>query len=301
MTRSLRVLTAVALLVAAAVVPARCQTAIGVAAAFNPEMTGTPPSGVAKSLAVGQLIEFNERIATTATGQTQIIFRDESRLSVGPESNVVIDQFVYDPAAGTGKLAMSAAKGLFRFVGGQVSKFGEVALDTPAGAIGIRGGIFIAQISPDGELTVVFVYGKELTVTGRNGARTIVRRPGFAVTIDRAGGGPSAPFAAPRNLLGGFVGQFDGLPGGGGGLPPVTEARLTQTPGFAQLAGTIAGTIDPTRPGQNLPPHGGPLATHPPFGPLGGSGAFDVGNVTWQGDTQLLQITQTICQQRQRC
>src|SRR5579863_7451266 len=192
-------------------VQAMAAETIGVNAAVNPDSTGAPPGSAPQLLAPGQPVVFQERIATAANGQTQILFRDESTVSVGPDSDLVIDQFVYDPNAGTGRLAMSATKGVFRFVGGQVSKLGSpVTLTTPTATMGIRGGIFIARIASNGDVTAVFVYGDELTVTGRNGAVTTVRRPGFAVSVARGGNGPSAPFAAPRELLNSLVGQFDG-------------------------------------------------------------------------------------------
>jgi hypothetical protein len=43
-------------------------------------------------------------------------------MSIGPNSDLTIDQFVYDPRTGTGKLAMTTTRGLLRFVGGKLSK-----------------------------------------------------------------------------------------------------------------------------------------------------------------------------------
>ena len=75
---------------------------------------------------------FNERIATGALGQTQILFLDESAMTIGPNSDLVIDEFVYDPKTGTGQLAMSATRGVLRFVGGKLSKQDEgVRVRTP--------------------------------------------------------------------------------------------------------------------------------------------------------------------------
>src|SRR5215472_3313225 len=68
---------------------------VGVDSAVNPEATGTPPGGAPQRIVLGQDVLFNERIATTAAGQTQILFVDASTLTVGPNSNMVIDQFVY--------------------------------------------------------------------------------------------------------------------------------------------------------------------------------------------------------------
>jgi hypothetical protein len=54
---------------------------------------------------LGQDIVFNERVTTGAEGQTQVLFVDQSTLSVGPNTDMVINEFVFDPTRGTGKLA----------------------------------------------------------------------------------------------------------------------------------------------------------------------------------------------------
>src|SRR3546814_19875129 len=75
---------------------------VGTTAAVNPQATGTPPGGETRTLFVGSDIVFEERIVTTAAGQTQILFVDQSSLTVGPKAEVVIDRFVHIPARTTG-------------------------------------------------------------------------------------------------------------------------------------------------------------------------------------------------------
>ncbi|MFI5338195.1 MAG: hypothetical protein ACHQ5A_15510, partial [Opitutales bacterium] len=114
---------------------------VGVAAAVNPAATGQPQSGVSQTLVVGNEVLYKERIATAGVGQVQLLFVDQSSLTVAPESEVVIDEFVYDPARGAGKLAASVSKGLLRYVGGRISKQTDVTFATPSGVVGIRGGM----------------------------------------------------------------------------------------------------------------------------------------------------------------
>jgi hypothetical protein len=91
---------------------------IGVTAALNPNASGTPPQSEPRVLEVGVNVFTNERIATTEGGQAQMLFIVESAFTVGPNSEVVLDEFVFDPDTGTGRLALTATKGVFRFVGG---------------------------------------------------------------------------------------------------------------------------------------------------------------------------------------
>ncbi len=162
---------------------ALAQQRVGVDSAVNPAAMGIPPGALPRRLVLGQDVVFNERITTEAQGQTQILFVDESTLSVGPNANMVIDQFVYDPNAGTGKLVASLGRGVFRFVGGKLSKQDNaVTMRTPTATIGIRGGVMLVRVRPDctapaslgatgcNALQVIFVYGKGVTVTGLNGA-----------------------------------------------------------------------------------------------------------------------------------
>jgi hypothetical protein len=101
---------------------ARADQRVGIDSAVNPAAMGIPPGALPRRLVLGQDVVFNERITTEAGGQTQILFVDESTLSVGPNANMVIDQFVYDPNTGAGKFAASLTRGVFRFVGGKLSK-----------------------------------------------------------------------------------------------------------------------------------------------------------------------------------
>src|SRR5579863_2015144 len=101
---------------------AAAQEKVGVDSAVDQHADGTPPNAPTRRLELGEDILHNEHIVTAADGQTQVVFLDASALTIGPNSDVTIDNFVYDPSAGTGKMAMSATKGVLRFVGGKISK-----------------------------------------------------------------------------------------------------------------------------------------------------------------------------------
>ncbi len=124
---------------------------VGIAAAVNPATNGTAPGGSDRVIVIGSKLLQNERIVTTDKGRTQLLFVDGSALTIGPNSDVVLDEFVYDPDAKTGKLAFSATKGLFRLVGGKISKTTAVTFTTPTAVIGIRGGIGIITVTEIGK------------------------------------------------------------------------------------------------------------------------------------------------------
>src|SRR5680860_280640 len=162
---------------------------VGVAAAVNPDafssLSGTPN----KQLNIGKSIFYNERINTTASGLVQVLLVDGSTFTVGPNSDLVIDKFVYNPRKKTGQLVATFSKGTMRFIGGKISKNeGGVQVNTPAGALAIRGGMFQGRVT--GSRGVFsFLYGNSLTYTGRNGQTQTVYQTGY--TLDLTGGTPT--------------------------------------------------------------------------------------------------------------
>ena len=92
-------------------------------------------------LQVGSNIIFRERISTSSSGSTQLIFIDKTTLSVGPNSNILIDEFVYNPNAGSGRMTVTLTKGAMRMVGGNVSHTQGATIKTPLATIGVRGGV----------------------------------------------------------------------------------------------------------------------------------------------------------------
>ena len=237
---SLRAALVASLFLVASMSGPLAQQRVGIHSAVNPDATGLPPGATPRRLVIGQDAVFNERITTTASGQTQVLFLDQSSMTIGPNSDLTIDQFVFDPKTGTGKLAMSATRGLLRYVGGKLSKQDEgVTLRTSTASIAIRGGAFIANINGDGTVDAVFIYGKSLAVAGVAGGLQIVTRPGYHSATIR-GGSPSPPAPAPAGELALLTQQLDGRSGGTGGAKTVpTDASVVNS----GVSGTISGNI----------------------------------------------------------
>lgn len=221
--------------------PSFAQT-VGVTGAVNPSTTGTPPGTTVRELGTGNDVVFNERIATQATGQADILFVDRSALTVGPNSDLVIDEFVYSPETGTGKLAATATKGVFRFVGGALSKNPDsVSIKTPAAIVGVRGGVVLLSVNPSpsanpnpgvnpkAAVTVFFIYGDEASITSASGHVSLHRRS-WAIDIGPDGQIGDPHPADPAVLLG-LLKLLNGQSNGNGGAsPPPTEQTLAGGP-----------------------------------------------------------------------
>ena len=177
-------------LLALTAAPAAAREA-GVAAAVNADSLTKPPTEEQRTLVVGHNVVFDEKISTGPQGQAQLLMLDQSAVTVAPNSELVIDKFVYDPDKRTGEMAMTLSKGLMRFVGGRLSKSGGVQVNTPVATMGIRGGIALIHVVSPTVVDVTLLYGDAIegvTDTGRNFR---LRRTGFFTRIQQGKGASS--------------------------------------------------------------------------------------------------------------
>ncbi|MBI4370893.1 MAG: FecR domain-containing protein [Elusimicrobia bacterium] len=184
---------------------------------------GSPAVG--RVLGSGQPVYLNDRITTDAAGRLQILLRDETVFTIGPNTSLVLDEFVYDPSSGIGAASVSVIQGVFRFITGKIARRApsNMKVRLPMCTIGIHGTDVMGVVAAD-QATVVLKSGR-ITVANEAGS-TDVDRPDFA-TVIAAGSAPSQAFAASREML-------DSL---GGPLSPSKPAPAgPAVPGQAQDA-----------------------------------------------------------------
>jgi len=201
--RSLLMLLAVSLL-PAGLLPGAAGAAeqAGVSAAVRGDVALARERAVDRQVDSGEEILMEDWIRSGPRSGMQILLMDETTFTVGPESEVVVDEFVYDPATGSGKLSARVAKGVLRFVSGRMKKSGpeDVRIQLPAGTIGIRGTILAisANAVTKASLSVLLGEGKDADVGDPDGMR--VCNVGECVDVTRAGYGTeiAGPDAPPR-------------------------------------------------------------------------------------------------------
>ena len=152
--------------------------------------------GVASELALGSQIFVGDEISTGQGARLLIRFDDESKLTLGENARITIDQFVYAPG-GKSSQALAMVVGVFRFVTGRIGTESprDVAFSTPVATIGIRGTVFLG-----GELTVGMPVGQSHYGFQINEGAIEVISPGGSVVLDEAGEGTFLPLegvAAP--------------------------------------------------------------------------------------------------------
>jgi len=203
--------TALALLCSPMIIGAAAAK-VGVTSATDGDPLGKPPTEAERVLRVGIDVQANEAITTRASDRAHLVFLDGTSVTIGPDANIVIDKFVYDPQRKTGDLAISVTKGVFRLVGGKISKTNTIVVNTPSSSVGIRGGITLFTVEPR-KTSSIFIFGDSMTI-GANGRIEKVTRPGFEVTTN-LGGSPGRATPSTRGQLNALLGQFEGSKKGG--------------------------------------------------------------------------------------
>ena len=96
---------------------------------------------------VGNYLQQHDSILTGADGSAGITFADNSLLSLGPNSTLVIDRFVYDSTTHEGKFDSSLKKGTLSVVSGKIVKQtpGAMTVRTPSAILGTRGTEFVVH------------------------------------------------------------------------------------------------------------------------------------------------------------
>jgi hypothetical protein len=139
----------------------------------------------------------NELIETEEESAPKLVFLDETTLTLGPDSSVVLDSFVYDPDPSQAAFVMTATKGIFRFASGKLPK-NSYRLHTPAATIGIRGTVLAFSIAPaEGD------HGEAVVrIAMEEGAATIAGCRGDSLLLEAGQSvelawDPSAPCTTP--------------------------------------------------------------------------------------------------------
>jgi len=185
------------------------------------DVTGTAiikRGGQVITIAKNTPVEMNDRVETK-NGVVNIKFKDDTTVKVTESSALVIDDFVYDPKSGAGKLGMKAAAGTVRYVSGNIAHNNpnSVNIKTPTAAIAVRGTDFVMSVDETGKSAVILMPTCEVEhnvnlkgLTCGSGAIDVdsgsgivkMNKPYQATVVEMAGAAPLPPIIVE---LGGAV------------------------------------------------------------------------------------------------
>ena len=97
---------------------------------------------------VGAMIQARDTVKTGPNGSVGITFQDNSLLSAGPNSELVIERFVFDSTTHKGEFDTALKKGTLAVVSGEIVKQSPEAMRirTPAAIMGVRGTEFVVKV-----------------------------------------------------------------------------------------------------------------------------------------------------------
>ena len=145
--------------------------------------------------------------AITSNGRMAITFLDDSTVRLTEHSQLLIDEYIYDPDPSKSKMALTFALGTTRFISGNIDKINKknISLKTPTANIAIRGTDFTATVNELGESLIILLPDKygissgEIEVITATGS-VILNKPFEATTVSVFENAPSKPVILDLSL-----------------------------------------------------------------------------------------------------
>jgi hypothetical protein len=138
--------------------PAITAASIGEVRSIRGIALATQSDGTSEMLKIGDPLYVNDVIETKAGGAVGLMLIDGTAVALGEDSELVLDEFVYDRATCSGNLVISLTCGAAEFISGQIAKSGKdhMVFKTPVATIGVRGTkVFVAYNPVSGKVTII--------------------------------------------------------------------------------------------------------------------------------------------------
>ncbi len=98
----------------------------------------------------GIRIKRGDKLITGANGALGVIFTDNTRISLGANSEINIDEYSFQPAQGTFAFLTELVHGTASYISGAIGKLSprSVKFKTPTAIVGVRGTRFLVRTAP---------------------------------------------------------------------------------------------------------------------------------------------------------
>ncbi len=216
----------------------QASSAAGYVSALQGEVYAVNADGVTRPLKIKDPVATEDYIITEEKGRVQIIFQDNTVVTLGEKSRLKLTDYSWSKDKNKGKFNVTVTEGLFRIIGGKITKSNPEAFvaKTPAASIGIRGSGYAGKVTGK-KLEVFLLNGKGIDVKNAKGSVALLF-PGMGTTVADA---QSAP-ASPHHFNAGEIHQIEsgsdmGAHTGGSKIGPnaviVNEATITDSVNIA--------------------------------------------------------------------
>ncbi len=165
----------------------------GVISATRGEVNAINSQGVIRSLKVQDPVGLDDIIVTEEKGRAKIVFQDNTIVTLGENSRIKLTDYQWSKSRNQGKFKVTVHEGLFRIIGGKITKTNPESFiaKTPAASIGIRGSSYAGSVSGKG-LAVFLLGGKGIDVSNNRGSVALLQ-PGMGTTVANAETAPEPP------------------------------------------------------------------------------------------------------------
>ena len=151
-------------------------------------------------------IQSNDEAITT-NGRMAITFLDDSKVTLTEHSQLLIDEYIYDPDPSKAKMALTFGLGTVRFVTGNLNKIDKqnITLKTPTANLAIRGTMFSVTVDELGKSLIILLpdalglSSGEIEVVTAMGS-VLLNKPFQATTVSVFESQPSKPVILDLNL-----------------------------------------------------------------------------------------------------
>jgi hypothetical protein len=112
--------------------------------AFIVRQSGTVPARA------GDAVFASDALRTAADGTVGVTLQDDTRISLGPSSEVRLERYVYAPGEGGLGMVLNFVRGVSAYVSGRMAKLApnSIRLETPGAIVGVRGTTVAVRVNP---------------------------------------------------------------------------------------------------------------------------------------------------------
>jgi hypothetical protein len=110
-------------------------------------------NGQTQTAVLGTAVYEGSQLKTGPNSSLGVTFRDETLMSFGPDTQLVVEEYLFAPSQGKLKLGSKLTKGTLNYISGSIAKLkpDAVSVGTPTGTIGVRGTHFVVKVDEDGK------------------------------------------------------------------------------------------------------------------------------------------------------
>lgn len=98
--------------------------------------------------AIGGELNVGDTIRTDRRASLGLTLKDDTIMSVGPDTELTLEEYLFEPARGDLKLGSRLGRGTLQYVSGSIARLqpDAVSVKTPTGTIGVRGTQFVVRV-----------------------------------------------------------------------------------------------------------------------------------------------------------